>query len=310
MPTVTKSTSRSASTDARNHVRTIARAWFLALALSTALAPATARAETSETRACIDAATRGQKLRDAGKLRAARDAFLACAASECPSLVRQDCSSWLAEVAAETPSVVLGARDASGRDLTRVRAFANDVLLAQALDGRTYPLDPGPYRFRFERDGEPPAFVELVLRTSESARHVVVTFPPTRAEIDAAAAPSSEPRPLAGSTSARAVALTALGGGALVGAVGVVVFGLRARGDVTDLRGSCSPACNDEQERALHADILLANVSLGVGIASIAALVAVAVWPRASTRSATGTRGSVTLAPAPAGIGGSLRVSF
>lgn len=308
MPTVTKSTSRSAFTDARQHARAVARASALALAVM--LTPATVRAQTDETRACIDAATRGQKLRDAGKLRAARDAFLACAATACPSLVRQDCSSWVAEVVAETPSVVLGARDASGRDLTRVRAFANDALLASALDGRTYPLDPGAYRFRFEREGGPSAFVDVVLRTSESARHVVVTFPPTPGEATAAAVPTSGPRPLAGPTSARAVAITALGGGALVGAVGVVIFGLRARGDVSDLRASCSPACNDDQERALHTDIFLANLSLGVGIASLTALVAVAVWPRATTRTATGTRASMTLTPAPAGMGGSLRVSF
>lgn len=304
MPQATRSTSRSAFTSGHTHARSFVCASAYALALGLAFAPVTARAQTGETRACIDAATRGQKLRGAGKLRAARDSFLACAAAECPSLVRQDCSTWVEEVAAETPSVVLAARDAAGHDLTRVRVFANDALLAPALDGRTYPLDPGPYRFRFEREDGSAAFVDVVLRTRETARHVEVTFLPAGGR--APVAPVSEPPspPLAPSTSARTIALVGLGGGALVGAVGVVVFGLRARGDVTNLRGSCSPTCNGDQERPLHTDLLLANLSLGVGIASLATLVAVAVWPRAATRSGT----AVTVAPA--GMGASLRVSF
>jgi hypothetical protein len=294
----------------RARAQAVARASAFAIAVSLTLTSANARAEPGETRACIDSATRGQKLRGAGKLRAARDAFLACAATECPALVRQDCSTWLEEVTTETPSVVLGARDANGKDLTRVRAFANDVLLASALDGRTYPLDPGSYRFRFEREDGTVAFVDVVLRTKESARNVVVTFLPTRDEPTVVTLPISERAGLAPtsapSSSSRTVVIAALGGGALLSAVGVVVFGLRARGDVSDLRGSCSPKCNSDEERALHTDLFLANVAVGVGVASLASLVLALVWPRAPTRPAT----SMTIAPLSAGMGASLRVPF
>src|SRR5690606_23604759 len=98
-----------------------------------ALSAGDARAENPTARACIEAATEGQKLRDGGRLLEAHARLVACTQEACPADIRSDCAAWLAKVDEATPRVVLGARDADGRDLVDVRVLANDVVVATEL---------------------------------------------------------------------------------------------------------------------------------------------------------------------------------
>src|SRR5437899_12004613 len=95
----------------------------LVLAVAALLAPASARADAA--RACIDAATRGQTLRDQGKLLDALAAFVACAADACHAMARAASASWLAQTTARTPSGGLGARDSAGADPADVPLVAH-----------------------------------------------------------------------------------------------------------------------------------------------------------------------------------------
>src|ERR1700733_143795 len=70
--------------------------------------------------ACIAAAELGQGQRDEGKYRGARAAFVECAEDSCPRVVRQSCTKWLRELDETAPTVVLGAKDEHGTDLTDV----------------------------------------------------------------------------------------------------------------------------------------------------------------------------------------------
>jgi hypothetical protein len=79
--------------------------------------PRGARADSAE--ACMLAAEKAQNLRNAGKLSDAKGELSLCVRERCPALVRRDCTQWMGEVLAMLPTVVPGARDAKGRDLSR-----------------------------------------------------------------------------------------------------------------------------------------------------------------------------------------------
>ncbi|MDB4938190.1 MAG: hypothetical protein JWP87_5162 [Labilithrix sp.] len=248
--------------------RVVRFAAVAAASIATLAAPGAVRADGSATRSCIDAATRGQKLRDEGKLLEARAALVACTRDPCPAPVRADCADWLARIDDVTPRIVLGAR-ADGKDLVDVRVFANDDPIAEELLGREQRLDPGPYRFRFERrDGGGIATVDAVLRAGDPVRSIVATFPGA-AKPGAGNAPSAggEPRdvPVAG-PSTKTIGLVALGAGAVLATASFAIFALRARSEYDDLRGSCSPSCAASDTSALRTNLVVADVS---GIAAL-----------------------------------------
>ena len=109
-----------------------------------ALAPSTAHA-ADEKLACVRAGEKAQKLRDSGKLMAARAELLTCVREVCPAVVRGDCAGWLGDVEASTPTIVARARDDSGHDLRDVIVSVDGARVASQLDGRPLPVDPGEH---------------------------------------------------------------------------------------------------------------------------------------------------------------------
>ena len=65
----------------------------------------------------LEAAEKGQQLRNAGKLISARERFLVCQAPTCPAIVREDCTKWIGEVADALPTVVVSVHDERGLDV-------------------------------------------------------------------------------------------------------------------------------------------------------------------------------------------------
>jgi hypothetical protein len=133
-----------------------------------------ARADTLE--ACVAAVEEGQKLERAGRLQGARTVFLTCDNARCPAEVRSVCDRLLNKVEGEQPTVILGARDATGKDLVVVRVSVDGAPLVDSLDGKAVAIDPGPHTIRFEHAGDPPIEQSLVIREADKARPVVVTF--------------------------------------------------------------------------------------------------------------------------------------
>jgi hypothetical protein len=136
--------------------------------------PAHARADVNS---CIHAADAGQKLRDSGSYLRAREQFIACAAEECPGEIRKGCLGWLAELEKLMPTVVFAARFGA-RELTDVRVSVDGAPLAERIDGKPVPLDPGEHRFRFDRAGAPPIQETAVLVAGEKERLVQARFAP------------------------------------------------------------------------------------------------------------------------------------
>ncbi len=263
--------------------------------------------------ACFDAYVQGQRLRKQGKLREADVQLLACAQRGCPTAIQSDCAHWAAEIERDLPTVIFMAKDERGQDLTDVLVFVDDDKIADHVDGRATPLDPGPHKVRFETSS----------RKIEQRVVVVAGDTNRRIEGDFAAAepaPSASPAQAPPATPAAApedrprrripVVSIVLGAVAGVGAVSFVSFAVAGRSEQ-----SCAPRCSTGQVDALRRDYAIADVSWITGLAALGG--AVYFWlaqPR-SVRVAPSTSGSaaslrIVAEPRPGGGSLGLRGSF
>jgi hypothetical protein len=199
------------------------------------------------------------------------------------------------------PSITPRARDSQGNDQTDVRVLEGGKVLAEKLDGRAIPIDPGPRRLRFERAGSPPVEQTIVVREGEKARPIDVVF----AAPPAASPPLADPSGGGGGGGFRIPAVAwVLVGVSAVGAGGLAFFGVRAKNEVDDMRSTCAPNCDADRVDAAKRDSIIANISLGVGAAALAgALVVVIVdqpkSPPASASKKAALGGSLELRVAP-----------
>lgn len=253
------------------------------------LAAAAARADAAE---CNTAYVETQQRRRAGELRAARLAALRCAQDACSVTVRRHCGEWLEDLDEAMPSIVIDARDAAGNELADVRAFVDDELLTEHLNGHALPIDPGEHELRFEHADAVQTRRLLVLE-GHAYRRVSVRFEPARAEPTPPLAASprapalAPPEPLA---LARPIPLSSLWL-AGIGAASLSAFAVLATSaylDERELRSECGRACDAERVDALRDRYLMADVALGAGVASLA--VAGAIWAFAPGASPPGAK--------------------
>lgn len=136
--------------------------------------PFVARAD--EKQACLTASEKGQTLRSESKMREARTLFQVCARPACPKIVRVDCAKWAAELNQIAPTVVFGARDASGKDLVDVTVSMDGEVLVETLDGKSVVVDPGKHDFKFETNDGQSVTESVVVKEGEKARAIDVSF--------------------------------------------------------------------------------------------------------------------------------------
>jgi len=149
-----------------------------AFSLVVACALLHATAAHADPRACSSAAEDGQTLRAAGKLRAAHTKFLECAQKECPSIVRVDCSKWGAELAETMPTIIVDARDTELHDVGDVEVLVDGATVAEHLDGKAIPVDPGPHTLVFHRAGSPSIVERVIIKEGVRGRIFTVRFGP------------------------------------------------------------------------------------------------------------------------------------
>lgn len=219
------------------------------------LVPASASAEPKD--ACIVAYEQTQTLRKDGKLVAARAQAEICAQSTCPALLTKDCTRWMSELEASTPSVVFEARNEAGAAFTDVRVSMGGEVLASRLDGKPIAIDPGKHVFHFETAGAV-ADETVLVREGEKNRRVRATFPGR-----VAPTPAGEARPVpTGVWIFGGVSVVALGVSAAFGIDGL------AKKDALD---ECRPRCAPSDVDAMTASFTVADVALGAGIMAAAA---------------------------------------
>jgi hypothetical protein len=246
---------------------------------------------------CIAAADQGQSLRDEGKYSRARETFAKCARDACPKVVAQSCNRWLHETDEATPTVVLGARDEAGQDLTNAQVAMDGGPLAESLDGKPVQVDPGQHVFRFARPGSEPAEASVVLRAGEKNRVVGVTLK-APAVATAGPPPAVEQEPGAAFLSARnvtALSMLVLGGAAIGGGAFFVGQSGSQSSTASSLRSSMpgyactdtptSSACQQLSSAvdAQHTDATIgAAMLVGGGVLVVGAVVAWVIWPKAA----------------------------
>ncbi|MBI2396131.1 MAG: hypothetical protein HYV09_41595 [Deltaproteobacteria bacterium] len=254
------------------------RKLLVALAVIGALAPSTAALAAPDKQACLAAYEQTQKLRKSGKLLEARKQSLICAQSECPTVVRDDCTSWSVDLEKATPTIVLVVTDAEGKDVTDAKAFVDGDEVASHLDGSSIALNPGTHKLRVERAGAESIERDVVAHEGDKNRKITVKFPGKEASTSEPASPASKPPPADGTpapaptTVARPVPAAAwvLGGVGVLGLVGFATFGSMGSSKKSDLdaRG-CKPDCPQADVDAAKRDFLVADVLLGVGVVSL-----------------------------------------
>lgn len=238
---------------------------------------------------CLSAHEEAQRLRSEGKLRAARERLLICSAEACPSLVKVDCTKWLPELDRDLPTVIVRARDRTGGDLADVRVELDGVPVAKFLDGKPLAVDPGAHTMKLERSGVPAVELQVVIAAGDKNRAISVTF-------------EDEPKPppiVETQTSALPWILAGVG---VVGIAGFAALGLSARSRLGELRDTCAPTCDPAEKRSLQTQLVLADVSLALGVLSLGAATYFFLKPTPAT--------TVALAPTHGGAFASLRVNF
>jgi hypothetical protein len=326
VPTMSRLCSAAMGRPSREVVRGVARGVGAALVAATlTLGPNAIAAGPLSPKACIKASIDAQEMRSAGRWASAKEALAICSDPACPAMIRHDCSQWMAEITAATPTIVLGAVDASGTDLTDFQVFVDNTEMTSRVSAQAIPVDPGAHVVRYVRAGSTPVERQFVVREGEKARSLVVTMTPVNG---AAGAPLPVPpaeAPHGFWTNTRAA--VALGAVAIVTA-GVGAF--FAYEDVTHtsvldsecLHGACPPGSPNRdrvpsQVTTVNAERALTGVSFGLGAAALAAMTYVLVAHPIHAEQANAAppvKASwlprVSLDPLPRGAAAGLRLAF
>jgi hypothetical protein len=205
-------------------------AGLAALAALTLVKPALAGDPT--TLDCLTASEKSLTLKNDHKLRAARAQLLVCAQTQCPADIRKECSRRVDEINAAIPTIVFGAKDPQGNDLTSVKVTMDGEVITERLEGTAISLDPGAHTFTFQAPGQPLLTKQIVVREGEKERREILQIgnraeapkpppPPVQAPLQPALPPAPPPeasKPLGGQRIAALV----------VGGVGIVGLGLGA----------------------------------------------------------------------------------
>lgn len=253
-----------------------------------------ARADDATTSACVRSYEHAQKLRLQGDLLASRAELRACSRDVCPALVHADCVTWLREVEAAIPSVIVSVRSPAGADRIDARVFIDGALAQERLTGAAIEVRPGQRRFRVEVPGASPVERTVLINTGEKNRLLSIVVG------DAPWAPASAPGPSLAPSANDAAGPRAPGEPGLplvpiaLGALGLAAAGaglaldLGGSAKLDELRSTCAPGCAQADVDATRTQLLVGDVLLGAGVVSVGA--AVLLWL---------TRDAPSAAPAP-----------
>jgi hypothetical protein len=273
-------------------IRTTARlataAAVLMTLLVTLVAPS-ARAADPTTVDCLSASEKALALRGEHKLRGARAQLLVCASANCPADIRKECARRVDEVNASIPTIVIGAKDPTGNDLSAVKVTMDGEVLTEKLEGSAISLDPGAHTFTFQTAGQPLLTKQIVVREGEKDRREMVQLGNRPAPLPVplpvkpvvVAVPVKPAPPPSKPLSKRRVAALAVGGFGVVGLGVGAAFGGLALSSASSAKAVCpGSGCLTQQGVNLwntaHLDGTVSTIGLVVGGVALAG--GVALW--------------------------------
>lgn len=256
------------------------------VALGTAFA-----APPSTAQACVEASEVGQQAQQANSLKAARAAFTRCADSACPPVVASQCTRWLDEVIAATPSVVMVVR-VGGLDQAHAEVRLDGQPWLENLTGLPEEVEPGPHRLTV-RVQDQVQEQTLIVNVGEKHRVLVFRFDP---------APVLSPVPPVSELTATArpglsAAPWVVSGGALLAWGSFAVLGLVGRGRLDSLlKAPCASTktCAPAQVTEIRGFFVGADLSAAVAVAATVA--SVILWWKGAEAPA------VSLSPTVGGV--------
>lgn len=265
-----------------------------------------AESVTAQPLQCIEQHSQAQDLRLAGKLLESKRLLTECTRDEsCPSEVVRECALLLDQLRNDTPSLVFAAIDREGRDTTAVKVYLGDQLVVNELGLEGIEFDPGHYTLRFEAADGVSKEVALIVRVGERNRKVLIDFrPPPPPMIDA------PPPPPVQEKGGIPVASLILGSASILAFGSFGYFAVDGKQKENELLDTCAssrgnPGCSRDEVDSMRTSYLVADVSLGVGVASLGA--AVALWLTSGRGARTPDGGKVNktswvAAPLPGGF--------
>jgi hypothetical protein len=271
-------------------------AWFAGLGAALSIQSSAQAQRSSEIEQCVSAHEEGQVLRRSANLKKARELLISCSKATCPSLVRTECAEFLREVENSMPTVVLAARE-KGKEVLNVSVFVDGELVTKKLDGKDIPIDPGVHTFKVQLEGWPDIEKDILIISGAKDRELMFDFgepdkPPPIAPGQPGGLPYQPPPPVETHRPVQAITYILLGT-TVLGGVGFGVLGSMGQADKKELEkspeeGGCAPLCSDDDLSDVKTKFLLADISLGVGVASaIGALVTYLARPTYTVEPAT-----------------------
>jgi hypothetical protein len=214
--------------------------------------------------ACVTAYESMQTAMKRSSLATAREHARVCLDDACSPALRTDCATWLTEIDKKQASFVVRYRDAKGTSRADVVVFVDGKRVATSLDGRGILVDPGPHLVRIEPSGDKPMEEPHVF--NEGAKLSSVDFSRT---------PSAEPlliRTIKPAEASRPIPLSTwvAGGIGAAAALSFVTFAIWGKTGQNRL-DQCRPNCSEPDVSRVHDHYLIADVSLGVSAAGLAA---------------------------------------
>ena len=175
------------------------------------------------------------------------------------------------------PSVSFRAKNEAGKEIVDVRVLVDGTAVAESIEPRAIPMDPGKYKIRFERKDGTSTEDTIVVRPGEKNKIVEIAFEAPKPAIVTTAPPPAPVEAKGGGFRVPWIAWVGLGLG-VAGGVGTAVFAVLAKDDENRLRATCAPSCSPSLRGDPDTKVALANVSLVVGAAGLGLAIASTVF--------------------------------
>lgn len=228
---------------------------------------------------CLAAHREAQSLRKQLHLRESRELLSDCSHDACPGPVRRDCMRWIDDIAVQMPSVVFRVDTGDSPATSKVKILVDNQTLFDSLPGRAVEMNPGTYRFKFVLENGQAVEQELVLAEGEKFKNVAVRFEPAQKPTPETGSQSTRPETLPPasnepmSTQTRPVPLATyiFAGVGAAAAINFGVWGIWSESLRSELKKDCAPNCEEEYVDRVRTRGYIADISLGVSVASFAA---------------------------------------